>query len=95
VFLAGTAALTIGSLIYYVRSADERRYVELAKLNERFERAYVLQAVEDATAPRRNKANIDAERAAMASDPKWVVNQSPYFTKRAAPPAVDAMDSRL
>ncbi|KAA0148108.1 hypothetical protein FNF27_06953 [Cafeteria roenbergensis] len=93
--LAGTAAISIGGLLYYVRTTDERRYIELAKINERFERAYVLQAVEDVTAPRRNKALIDTERELMASDPKWVVNQSPYMTARPKAPAFDEMDPRL
>lgn len=93
--LAGTAAISIGGLLYFVRTTDERRYIELAKINERFERAYVLQAVEDVTAPRRNKALIDTERELMASDPKWVVNQSPYMTARPKAPAFDEMDPRL
>jgi hypothetical protein len=92
--LGGVLAVTAGSVAYYLRSADDRRYIELAKLNERFERAYVLQAVENAAAPRRNKAMLDRERKLMENDPDWVVNQSPYMTKRRTAPAFDEVDPR-
>jgi hypothetical protein len=79
----------------YLRGAEERRYLELAKMNERFERAYVLQAVENATAPRRHKTALDRERHMMRNHPDWVVNQSPYFTDRAEAPTFDELDPRL
>lgn len=95
VLLSGVLAVTVGSVAYFLRTADDRRYIELAKINERFERAYVLQAVENAAAPRRNKAMLDRERKLMESDPDWIVNQSPYMTRRRTAPAFDEVDPRL
>ena len=95
VLLSGALALTVGGMAYYLRVSEDRRYLELAKMNERFERAYVLQAAEDAAAPRRIKATIDTERRIMEDEKGWVVNQSQYYTMRPKSPAFDELDPRI
>ena len=69
-------------------------YRNLAKINERFERAYVLQAIEEADWQRRHKAMVDQERSWMRNRPDWVVNKSHYFTLRPDRANNDPVDTR-
>jgi len=64
-------------------------------MNERYERAHVLQAREDASYLKRSKRQADIEREWMKDVPGYVVNQSPYFTKKGDRPNVDRSDARM
>lgn len=55
-------------------------YYDLCKWNERFERAYLLNAREYAAWERRQKEALDNERKIMATVPGHVVNKPRYFT---------------
>ena len=70
------------------------RYFRLAKLNERYERAYVLQAIEEKDWQKRHKAMIDREREWMSDKPDWVVNRSVYYTQRQDRPPNNPLDPR-
>ena len=66
----------------------------MSKFNERFERAYVLQAQEDARWLRRQKEMLDNERTIMADAHGWVVNKPRYFTQAEKRPDMDVLDHR-
>ncbi len=69
-------------------------YYNLSRFNEKFERAYVLQAQEDVRWLRRQKEILDGERALMAKVPGWVVGQRRFFTSWEDKPDVDSLDRR-
>jgi hypothetical protein len=69
-------------------------YYNLSRFNEKFERAYVLQAKEDAAWLRKQKEFLDAERELMADKPGWVVNKRRYFTQWEDRPDMDVLDQR-
>ena len=69
-------------------------YFNLARFNERFERAYVAQASEDVRWLRRQKEFLDAERALMANVPGWTVGRRRYATQWETKPDVDVLDLR-
>lgn len=64
----------------FVSTLSRCSYYDLCKWNERFERAYLLNAREYAAWERRQKEALDTERKVMASVPGWVVNKPRYYT---------------
>ena len=76
------------------RLAPPCSYLKLAKINERYERAYVLQAIETASYQKRHKEMVDREREWMRDRPEWTVNQSHFYTQRQDRPSNDPMDPR-
>jgi len=64
-------------------------------MNERYERAHVLQAREEASYAKRLKRQIDMEREWSKDVPGYVVNQSMYFTKKGERSNMDPTDSRM
>ena len=71
-----------------------RSYYNLSKFNERFERAYVMQAREEVRWAARQKEMLDNERELMAHKPGWVVNKRRYFTQWEDRPDRDVLDLR-
>jgi len=71
-----------------------RSYYNLSRFNQRFERAYVLQAQEDARWLRRQKEVLDRERELMAGKPGWVVGKSRFWTQAEKRPDMDVLDTR-
>ena len=69
-------------------------YYNLSKFNEKFERAYVMQAKEDVRWLRREKEYLDNERQLMAGVPGWVVGKRRYFTQWEDKPDRDVLDLR-
>jgi GRIM-19 protein len=69
-------------------------FYNLARFNEKFERAYVLQAQENARWLRRQKEYLDNERALMGNEPGWVVGKRRYITTFDDKPDIDVLDSR-
>ncbi len=57
-----------------------RSYYDLSKWNERFERAYLLNAREYAAWERRQKEALDNERKLMAAVPGFEVNKPRFYT---------------
>ena len=76
------------------RPPPRRSYYNLARFNQKFERAYVEQAREDAAWARRQKEILDNERALMADVPGWVVGRRRYHTQWEDKPDKDAVDPR-
>lgn len=91
-------AVTLGIMIYgwrkLLKGNEERNYQNLSRWNARFERGYVLQAIEDAAWQRRQKEMVDAERELMKDTPGWVVQKSRYWTQAEEKPDVNALDVR-
>ena len=75
--------------------STHRSYFRLAKMNERYERAHVLQAREEASYAKRLKRQIDLEREWSKDVPGYVVNQSVYYTKKGERPHIDPTDPRM
>lgn len=71
-----------------------RSYYNLARFNEKFERAYVEQARENVQWERRQKELLDNERALMAHVPGWVVGGRRFFTQWEDRPDKDQLDPR-
>eukprot|EP01138_Halocafeteria_seosinensis_P009493 gb/GECG01009702.1/.p1 GENE.gb/GECG01009702.1/~~gb/GECG01009702.1/.p1 ORF type:complete len:144 (+),score=5.64 gb/GECG01009702.1/:1-432(+) len=94
VFVFGVIGVTAFGLYRWSKQAREREYFRLAKLNERYERAYVLQAIEEKDWQKRHKAMIDREREWMSDKPDWVVNRSVYYTQRQDRPPNNPLDPR-
>lgn len=69
-------------------------YYNLSRFNEKFERAYVLQAQENVRWERRQKEYLDRERELMKDVPGWVVGQRRYFTQFEEKPDADVLDKR-
>lgn len=69
-------------------------YYNLARFNEKFERAYVEQAKENVRWQRRQKEILANERTLMADVPGWVVNQRRFWTQWESRPDKDAVDPR-
>ncbi len=69
----------------------------MSRFNEKFERAYVMQAREDVRWERRQKEYLDAERDLMHNkkgDAAWVVGRRRYFTQQGDKPDLDVLDGR-
>ena len=71
-----------------------RSYYNLARFNEKFERAYVMQAKEEVRWTAREKEYLDNERALMAAVPGWVVGKRRYLTQWDDRPDRDVLDTR-
>lgn len=69
-------------------------YYNLARFNEKFERAYVLQAQEEVRWNARQKEYLDNERALMGNVPGWVVNKRRYLTQWEDRPDREVLDMR-
>lgn len=69
-------------------------YYNLCRFNERFERAYVLQAKEDVAWQKRQKECLDNERKLMSGVEGWVVNKPRFFTQAEKKPDMDVLDAR-
>lgn len=68
--------------------------MNLARFNEKFERAYVEQARENVRWERRQAEMLDNERELMKNVPGWVVGQRRYYTQWEDRPDVDVLDRR-
>ena len=71
-----------------------RSYYNLARFNEKFERAYVMQAREEVAWLAREKEYLDNERALMAGTPGWTVGKRRYLTQWEDRPDRDVLDTR-
>ena len=92
--LAGAVGITVLGLARFVYTVDDYNYFNMSRLNEKYERAYVEQAREDAAWSRRQAELLDNERALMAGVGGWVVGRRRYFTQWEDKPDKDQLDQR-
>lgn len=78
----------------YSHSTPRRSYYNLSRFNEKFERAYVMQAREEVAWTARQKELLDNERRLMAGVPGWVTGRKRYFTQWEDRPDRDVLDKR-
>jgi len=94
--IAGAVGLTALGIARFIYKVDDYNYFNMSRLNEKYERAYVEQAREDAAWERRQKEILDRERALMHAAPggAWVVGQRRYLTQWEDKPDKDQLDVR-
>ncbi|CAE7761912.1 NDUFA13, partial [Symbiodinium sp. KB8] len=92
--LAGGIGVVAYGFFALAGDKEAHDYIQAAKVNERFERIYVLQAMEEASWARRHKEQLDRERAWMADQPDWVVARNVYYTDKGAPTSQNPLDPR-
>lgn len=80
--------------IRLIDDIEERNYYQLSKFNQKFERAYVMQAQENVRWERREKEYLDNEREAMKKVDGWQVGKKRFYTQFEDKPDIDALDTR-